>query len=99
MSSRSLVRITTLSLTLFVVIFMGSSRLDAFPSRPLSKSELMALVAGRVVPENTAFQIRSRGLGFVPDLVFSGMAKQAGADSRVFAALAAAKTSPAGERA
>jgi tetratricopeptide (TPR) repeat protein len=99
MSSRSVVRVTVLSLTLFLTIFLVSSRLAAFPPRPLSKSELIALVAGRVVPENTVFEIRSRGLGFVPDMVFSGMVKQAGADSRVFAALAAAKTSPAGERA
>ena len=96
MSGRSLVRITVLSLALLTVTSVVSFRLFAFPSRPLSKSELLALVAGQVVPENTAFEIRSRGLGFVPDMAFNGLLKQAGADSRVFAALASAKTSSAG---
>ncbi len=96
MSRRTLVRITVLSLALLLVTSLVSFRLFAFPSRPLSKSELLALVAGQVVPENTAFEMRSRGLGFVPDMAFNGLLKQAGADSRVFAALASAKTLSAG---
>src|SRR6185369_11148832 len=58
-------------------------------------SELLSLVAGKVVPENVAFEIRSRGLNFAPDMAYNGLLKQAGADSRVFAALSSAKTSTA----
>ena len=91
--SRSLfARITVRSLTLLIVISLVQYRTFAFPSRPLSKSELLALVAGKVVPENIAFEIRSRALNFSPDMAYNGLLKQAGADSRVFAALSSAQT-------
>ena len=64
MSSRSLACITVLSLTPRSLSLLVQLRLFAFPSRPPSKSKLIALVAGQVVPENTAFATRSRGLGF-----------------------------------
>jgi tetratricopeptide (TPR) repeat protein len=94
--SRSLVtRITVTSLTLLIVGVTVQYRTCALPSRPLNKSDLLALVAGKVVPENIAFEIRSRGLNFSPDMAYNGLLKQAGADSRVFAALSSAKTSTA----
>lgn len=92
-------RITVGSLTLLVVSCLVQYRTVAFPSHPLSKSELLALVAGKVVPENVAFEIRSRGLSFSPDMAYNGLLKQAGADSRVFAALSTAKTSTAADSA
>jgi tetratricopeptide (TPR) repeat protein len=94
MSRISLRGITLLCLTLIFTILVSHSA-GAFPSRPLSKGDLLALVSGQVVPENVAFEIRSRGLAFTPDIAFSGLLKQAGADSRVFAALGAAKISAA----
>src|SRR5262249_51244818 len=61
--------------------------------------DVLALVAGQVVPENIAFEIRSRGLAFTPDLGFSGLLKQAGANARVFDAMSGAKILPAGNSA
>src|SRR5438270_2775806 len=81
------------SLTLLSVIVLLSYRTVAMPSRPLSKAELLALVAGNVLAENAAFEIRSRGLAFAPDLAYNSLLTQAGADPRVFAALNSAKTS------
>ena len=93
--SRSLIRrITVSSLNLLIVMALVQYRTFA-SSGPLSKSELLALVAGKVVPENVAFEIRSRGLNFSPDMAYNGLLKQAGADSRVFAALSSARTSTA----
>src|SRR5580700_3594785 len=62
--------------------------------RPLSKAELLALVAGDILPENVAFDIQSRGLAFVPDASYKSLLKSAGADIKVFAAISAAKTTP-----
>jgi hypothetical protein len=96
MSVRSRRSITHLCRALLLITILGSYSARAVPPHPLSKSDLLALVAGQVVPENIAFEIRSRGLAFTPDLAFSGLLKQADADSRVFVALSAAKTSSAG---
>src|SRR5580700_8114740 len=60
--------------------------------RPLSKTELLALVAGDILPENVAFDIQARGLAFVPDASYKSLLKSAGADAKVFAAMSAAKT-------
>ena len=64
--------------------------------RTLSKSELLALVAGEILSENVVFDIHSRGLAFVPDASYKSLLKSAGADDKVLAALAAAKTVPSG---
>ena len=96
MSTGSSKPLTVRCLIFFLVVALGCYTVSAFPPRPLSKSDVLALVAGQVVSENIAFEIRSRGLAFTPDLAFSGLLKQAGADSRVFAALNAAKVSSAG---
>src|ERR1700751_2831746 len=93
---RSLVaRITIGTLTALFIIVLVSYRTVAFPSRPLSKSELLALVAGKVVPENIAFEIRSRGLNFSPDMAYNGLLKQTGAGTGVFVALSSARSSTA----
>ena len=60
----------------------------------LAKAELLALVAGDILPENVAFDIQSRGLAFVPDASYKLLLKSAGADAKVFAAISAAKTTP-----
>jgi tetratricopeptide (TPR) repeat protein len=59
--------------------------------RSLSKAELLALVAGEIIPENVVFDMRSRGLSFVPDAAYKALLKSAGADPRVLAALDTAK--------
>jgi len=64
--------------------------------RTLSKSELLALVAGEILSENVAFDIHTRGLAFVPDASYKSLLKSAGADDKILAALDAAKTSPSG---
>ena len=55
--------------------------------RTLSKSELLALVAGEILSENVVFDIHSRGLAFVPDASYKSLLKSAGADDKVLAAL------------
>ena len=64
--------------------------------RTLTKSELLALVAGEILSENVVFDIHTRGLAFVPDASYKSLLKSAGADDKVLAALDAAKTSPSG---
>jgi len=62
-------------------------------ARSLSKSEVLALVAGQSLPENIVADLAARGLDFTPDENYKSQLKIAGADSRVLAALDAAKTS------
>src|SRR5712664_938806 len=60
--------------------------------RPLRKGELLALVSGGIIPEDIAYEIRSRGLSFVPDETYKTLLKSAGADAKVVTALNTAKT-------
>src|SRR5580698_6437929 len=88
-----------LSLTLLIClvgIILVSQPVARCGPRPLSKAELLALVAGDILPENVAFDIQSRGLAFVPDASYKSLLKSAGADAKVLAALNTAKTNPAG---
>jgi hypothetical protein len=55
MSRGLIARITFGSLALLMVAGLFEYRTSAFPSRPLSKNELLPLVAGNVLPENVAF--------------------------------------------
>jgi hypothetical protein len=41
-------------------------------ARPLSKAELLALVAGDSLPENITYEIRTHGLRFAPTDGFKG---------------------------
>src|SRR5580658_3768788 len=75
------------------IIFVSQPVARCHP-RPLSKAELLALVAGGILPENVAFDIQSRGLAFVPDATYKSLLKSAGADAKVFAAISAAKSTP-----
>jgi hypothetical protein len=86
-------RKTTLTfLICFVGIICVSQPVARCSPHPLSKAELLALVAGDILPENVAFDIQSRGLAFVPDAGYKSLLKSAGADAKVFAAITAAKT-------
>src|SRR5260370_39678531 len=82
------------SIILLVFTAFGSYLSANSSPRPLRKSELLALVAAGILPENTAYEIRSKGLSFVPDESYRALLKSAGADAKVFAALDSAKTSP-----
>src|SRR5215472_385375 len=90
----------TLRLSLFALALLFFGFLLAIPSnsapRPLSKSELLALVAGDCLPENTVGEIQSRGITFTPDDKYKSLLKAAGADAKVLAALSTAKIAPAG---
>src|SRR5580692_10949958 len=87
---------TVTFLICLIGIVFGSQRIALCSPRPLSKAELLALVAGDILPENVAFDIQSRGLAFVPDASYRSLLKSTGADAKVFAAISAAKTA-AGE--
>ena len=88
-----------LSLT-FLICLVGivcvSCSVARSGQRTLSKSELLALVAGEILSENVVFDIHTRGLAFVPDASYKLLLKSAGADDKVLTALDAAKTVPSG---
>jgi len=58
---------------------------------PLRQAELLALVAGRALPENVVQHIRADGLAFHPDDSYKALLKNAGADPTVLKALDSAK--------
>ncbi|HTQ84697.1 MAG TPA: tetratricopeptide repeat protein, partial [Candidatus Solibacter sp.] len=90
-----ILRLSLSSLAILVVIFSLSAQSKPSP-RPLSKSELLALVAGDVLPENVASDIGSNGLNFAPDDTYRSLLKTAGADARVLSAVDSAKVLTAG---
>jgi len=85
------IRITRPLIILLVCIAFGSCLLANTSSRPLRKSELLALVAGGALPENVTAQINSRGLGFRLDDSFRSQLEMAGANSAILHALDSAK--------
>ena len=62
---------------------------------PLSDRETLALVSGNALSENIVHEIAARGLAFHPGDRFRALVTEAGADSRIVAALNNAKTSDA----
>jgi len=56
-------------------------------NKPLTNSELLALVAGNALNENIVHEIESRGLAFRPSDGFRSQLSAASADARVLAAL------------
>ena len=60
---------------------------------PLTDRELIALVAGNSLSENIVHEISTRGLAFRPRDQFRLLLTEAGADSKVLAALDSAKAS------
>jgi len=87
-------RLSLLSLAVLIWAFSWCVPSKASP-KPLRKSELLALVAGGVLPENVIVEISSRGLGFRPDNSFRSQLEVAGANSVVLHALDSAKTADA----
>src|ERR1700722_8624201 len=61
------------------------------PAKPLTDSNLIALVAGGALTENIVNEVRLRGLLFQPDNQYRLQLKTAGADLALLAALNAAK--------
>jgi tetratricopeptide (TPR) repeat protein len=89
-------KITLASLICLLCIAFVSQPVVRCAPHPLSKSELLALVAGDILPENVVFDIQSRGLDFVPDASYKALLKSAGASAKVLAALNTAKIGSAG---
>jgi tetratricopeptide (TPR) repeat protein len=83
----------TPSLIILLVCTTFSAYLLANTSstRPIRKSELLALVAGGVLPENLTVLINSRGLAFRPDSSFRSQLESAGANTTILHALDSAK--------
>jgi hypothetical protein len=90
-------KVIILILIVAVFIACGSYLAARTSSRALSKSEILALVSGAIIPENIAFDIRSRGIAFVPDESFRKLLQSAGATESVLAALGSAKSSGTGK--
>jgi hypothetical protein len=74
MSRGLIARITFGSLALLMVAGLIEYRTSAFPSRPLSKNELLPLVAGNVLPENVAFFFGPESPYLVGDLTAEAQA-------------------------
>src|SRR5258708_31757817 len=85
-------KITIVSLILLAFIACGSFLAADASRKPLTKAEVLALVSGVIVPENVAYDIRSRGIAFVPHKNFHRLLQAAGANKAVFAALGSAKS-------
>jgi len=88
-----MLRKATLASLLFATTLVLFSPPAPSSPRPLSKTELLALVAAQMVSKDVVFEINSRGLRFVPDAAYNAFLKSAGADAKVFAAISAAKSS------
>jgi tetratricopeptide (TPR) repeat protein len=82
---------------LSVVLFSGSLTYSASEEtpKPLRRAEVLALVAGRALPDNVAHELGTRGISFVPSAEYRTQLKAAGAKDSIFAALDKAKTSGA----
>ena len=59
--------------------------------KPVTRSELIALVAGNALSENIVHEIQSRGISFTPAEDYKSLLTMAGADPVVLTALSAAK--------
>src|ERR1700687_963555 len=90
-------KITTSVIIALIYIASGARLSASSAPLPLGKSEVLALVAGGIFPENIAHDIKSRGIAFVPDDNLKSLLKAAGADVKIFVALKAAKISSLAE--
>jgi hypothetical protein len=72
---------------------VGNPQRHSVP-RPLSKSELLALVAGQSRQENIVSEIRTYGLLLTPTTKYKSLLETAGADPRILSALTDAKITP-----
>lgn len=76
---------------LLACLIICSTSAASETSRPLRQTELLALVAGKALPENIVNEIRSRGVAFHADDTFRTQLTAAGASASILSALAAAK--------
>lgn len=76
---------------LFVAASLSNTTAVQTSHKPLHASELMALQAGGVLPENLVREINLRGLSFHPDAAFMSRMKAAGAGAIALKALNAAR--------
>lgn len=83
-----------LLLTCLVIIALTRCTHTNAAPRPLTKSELLALVAGGIISDNVVLEIQADGLAFAPDDAYRSLLSAAGADAKVLNALKSAKTSP-----
>jgi tetratricopeptide (TPR) repeat protein len=90
-------RISSILLTLLLFGSSVVSRAAEPTSKPLQASELLALVAGDVLPANVAHEINARGLSFHPDDAYRTLLKRAGAEATVLAAMDKAKVTEGSE--
>src|SRR5271170_6848145 len=74
-----------------VAMLLTSCRSARSSSAPVSKVELMALVAGGAWPPSVVREIGLRGLGFQADDAYRAQLADAGADARVLEAIKNAK--------
>jgi hypothetical protein len=79
------------SLIFTLLIALVACRPANSAPRPLTKGELLALVAGQSLPENIVSEIRSYGVSFTCDDKYTGLLKAASVDPRILAALHSAK--------
>jgi tetratricopeptide (TPR) repeat protein len=86
-------------LALFVAFLIGVPSLCQTAAKPVSKSELLALVAGNALSENIVREVQTRGLSFRVDDAFKRRLSTAGADTNLLTAVANAKTTHASNKA
>jgi tetratricopeptide (TPR) repeat protein len=67
-------------------------------AKPVSKSELLALVAGNALSENIVRVVQTRGLSFRVDEAFKRQLSTAGADINLLTAVASARTIHASDK-
>jgi tetratricopeptide (TPR) repeat protein len=80
-------KVTLASLLCLVVISLVFSSNTSASPRPLRRSEILALVASEIIPDNVVMEIQADGLAFLPDDEFRSLLTDAGADPKVIAAL------------
>lgn len=83
------------ALAFLVSITLSSSVAAQTSLPPLSKTQVLALVAGVTLPENVVYDLRSRGVDFVPDNDYCSLLKTAGATDGILQALRTAKVDSA----
>ncbi|MGC0772676.1 MAG: tetratricopeptide repeat protein [Candidatus Acidiferrum sp.] len=88
-------KVTATSIIFLSLLVFSSPLAPQTSAPPLTKLELLAIVAGEIMPENVVYDLRSRGVDFVPDDAFRSLLKSAGADDRIMQALHAAKVDSA----
>ena len=84
-------KVTATSIIFLGAMLFSSPLAPQTPAPPLNKLEVLAIVAGEIMPENVAYDLRSRGVDFVSDDAFRSLLKSAGADDRILEALRNAK--------